>query len=88
MGCTYAAAICENPATPTSQTPLVLCQINFQHFHFIESEKRMKGYALEKWESTLNLCVHAHGPDVQLIMEAARKKKIISLVQVHLESVN
>jgi hypothetical protein len=33
----------------------------------------MKGYALKKWESTLNLCVHAHGPDVELIMEAARK---------------
>jgi hypothetical protein len=28
---------------------------------------------LKKWESTLNLCVHAHGPDVELIMEAARK---------------
>ena len=33
----------------------------------------MKGYALKKWELTLNLCVHAHGPDVELIMEAARK---------------
>ena len=33
----------------------------------------MKGYALQKWESTLNLCVHAHGTDVELIMEAARK---------------
>ena len=30
----------------------------------------MKGYALEKWESTLNLCVHAHGHDVDPIMEA------------------
>ena len=30
----------------------------------------MRGYALKKWESTLNLCVHAHGPDVELIMEA------------------
>ena len=34
----------------------------------------MKGYALKKWESTLNLCAHAHGPDVELIKEAARKK--------------
>ena len=33
----------------------------------------MKGYALDKWESTLNLCVHAHGPDVELIMEASLK---------------
>ena len=31
----------------------------------------MKGYALEKWESTLNLCVHAHGHDVDPIMEAS-----------------
>ena len=34
-------------------------------------ERRMEGYALKKWESTLNLCVHAHGPDVELIMEAS-----------------
>ena len=33
----------------------------------------MKGYALKKLESTLNLCDHAHGPVVELIMEAARK---------------
>ena len=31
----------------------------------------MKGYALEKWESTLNLCVHSHGHDVDPIMEAS-----------------
>ena len=31
----------------------------------------MESCALEKWESTLNLCVHAHGPDVVLIMEAS-----------------
>ena len=30
----------------------------------------MEGYALKKWESTLNLCVHAHGHDVDPIMEA------------------
>ena len=28
----------------------------------------MKGYALEKWESTMNICVHAHGPYVELTM--------------------
>ena len=31
----------------------------------------MKGYALKKWESTLDLCVHAHGYDVQLVMKAS-----------------
>ena len=30
----------------------------------------MKGIALKKWESTLNLCVHAQGYDVELIMKA------------------
>ena len=29
----------------------------------------MESCALEKRESTLNLCVHAHGLDVELIME-------------------
>ena len=47
----------------------------------------MKGYALKKWESTLNPCVHAHGPDVELIMEAAHKI-IISFVQAHPVSMN
>ena len=31
----------------------------------------MEGYALMKWESTMNLCVHAHGRDVELTMEAS-----------------
>ena len=47
----------------------------------------MKGYLLKKWESTLNLCVHAHGTDVELIMEAAHEI-IISLVQAQLVSMN
>src|ERR1043165_1661330 len=31
----------------------------------------LKGNALKKWESNLNLCVHAHGYDVELIMKAS-----------------
>ena len=31
----------------------------------------MEGYTLKKWESTLNLCVHAHGHDVDPILEAS-----------------
>ena len=42
-----------NPKVFTSHT-LVLRQIKFQHCNLIEREKWMKGYALEKWESTLN----------------------------------
>ena len=62
-----------NPRVLTSLTLLVLRQINLLHYNFFENEELMKGYALKKWESTLNPCVHAHGPDVELIMEAARK---------------
>ena len=43
-----------NPKVFTSHTLLVLRQIKFQHCNLIEREKWMKGYALEKWESTLN----------------------------------
>src|SRR4051812_49973104 len=35
-----------------------------------KSKSELKGNALKKWESTLNLCVHAHGYDVELIMKA------------------
>ena len=31
----------------------------------------MEGYAVTKWESTLNLCVHAHGHDVDPTMGAS-----------------
>ena len=33
----------------------------------------MKSYTLKKWESTLDLCVHAHGYDVELIMKTSCK---------------
>ena len=33
----------------------------------------MEGYALTKWEWTLNLCVHAHGHDVDLVIKASLK---------------
>ena len=39
----------------------------------------MERNALEKWGSTLSIHVHAHGNDVNLIMEASHKKIIIPL---------
>src|SRR3954465_2848858 len=36
-----------------------------------KSRSGLKGITLEKWESTLNLCVHAHGYDVELLMKAS-----------------
>ena len=64
-----------NPEISMSHTLLALRQIKFHHDNFIESEKWMKGYALKKWESTLNLCVHAHGYDVELIMKPSCRDK-------------
>ena len=69
MGGIYTSIICVNPEISTGHTLLVLRQIMIQHNNFIEIEKWMKGIALKKWESTLNLCVHAHGYDVGLIMK-------------------
>ena len=70
MGDIYSSIICVNSKTSTGHTLLVLRQIKFQQDNFIETKKWMKGNALKKWESTLNLCVHAHGYDVELIMKA------------------
>ena len=70
MGGTYTSIIGMNPTTSAGHTLLVLRQIKFQHNNFIEIEKWMKSNALKKWESTLNLCVHAHGYDVELIVKA------------------
>ena len=36
-----------------------------------KQRSELKGDTLKKWESTLNLCVHAHGYDVELIMKAS-----------------
>ena len=53
-------------------TYLVLHQVKISTTNvIIKYERRMEGYALKKWESTLNLCVHAHGHDVDPIMEAS-----------------
>ena len=71
MGGIYTSIIGVNPETSTGHALLVLRQILIQHNNFIKIEKWMKGNALEKWESTLNLCVHAHGYYVELIMKAS-----------------
>ena len=70
MGGIYTSIIWVNPETSTGHTLLVLRQTMIQHNNFIEIEKWMKGNALKKWESTLNLCVHAHGYDVELIISS------------------
>ena len=47
--------------------------MSLQTYNLPKIEKWMKGYALKKWESTLDLCVHAHGYDVELIMKTSCK---------------
>ena len=54
MGWIYAFPNPSKLERDVSHTLLVLHQIKFQHYNLLESEKWMKGYALEKWESTLN----------------------------------
>ena len=55
MGWTYTFSKNRvNPKVFTSHTLLVLRRIKFQHYNFFEDEKWMKGYALKKWQSTLN----------------------------------
>ena len=40
----------------------------------------MKGYALKKWESTLNLCVHAHGHDVDPIEASCNNNYFLDIL--------
>ena len=54
MGWTYAFPNSCELESYAGYTLLAFRQVKFQHYNFIEGEKRMKGYALEKWESTLN----------------------------------
>ena len=73
MGWTYAFP---NPCEPERLHGSYLSGIapgkNFQQLmSFSKYERWMEGYALRKWESTLNLCVHAHGHDVDPIMVAS-----------------
>src|SRR3954471_21434580 len=57
----------------TGHTQLVLRMIKKRNSNTTTSSKsrrELKGDTLKKWESTLNLRVHAHGYDVELITKA------------------
>ena len=54
MGWTYAFHNLGELKGYAGYTLLAFRQIKFQHYNFIKREKWMKGYALEKWELTLN----------------------------------
>ena len=72
MGGIHTSVICVNPGNfcgsySTGVTPDKISKITTSSKPISE----LKGDALKKWESTLNLCVHAHGHDVELIMKAS-----------------
>ena len=62
-----------HPKVYTSHTILVFYKIlsALQLLRIREVNDRL---GIEEVGVNLELCVHAHGPDVELIMEAARKK--------------
>src|SRR4051812_17614078 len=71
MGCIYALTIWVNPRNfygsySTGVTP----DKNTNKTTSLKPRSGLKGDILEKWGSTLNLRVHAHGYDVELIMKA------------------
>ena len=41
--------------------------------NFFHKEKWLEGFALEKWGSTFNTCVHAHENNVEFFMEVSQK---------------
>src|ERR1041385_3991131 len=70
--CPYGLYLCfihlYEPKLYAGYTLLASRHMSLQSYHLPESEKRMRGYALKKWESTMNLRVHAHVYNVELIM--------------------
>ena len=87
MGCIYASDICENSETPMSHTHLVFRQIKFSTLQLLQKREVNERLCIEEVGVDLEPCVPAHGPDVELIMEAARKNNYF-LIQVHLASMN
>ena len=65
--------ICVNPETTTGHTLLLSCQIKFLHYSLIKSEKENERLCIEEVGVDLELCVHAHGHDVDSIKEASLK---------------
>ena len=70
--------ICVNPKVFTGHTPLVIHQVGF-HTHTSFNRAVNEWSCIGKVGVDLELCVNAHGHDVDLIMEASLKV-IIPLV--------
>jgi hypothetical protein len=70
-----------------SHTHLVLRQIKFSTLQLLQKREVNERLCIEEVGVDLEPCVHAHGPDVELIMEATRKNNYF-LIQFHLASMN
>ena len=70
MGWTYTFPKLSEPESFHKSYPSGVLPDNFLAYNFFEDEKSMKGYALEVGVD-LELCVHAHGHDVDHVMEAS-----------------
>ena len=69
-----ASLICVNPKDFTGHTYLVLHQVKISTTNVNFEKREVNGRLyIEEVGVDLELCVHAHGHDVELIMEAARK---------------
>ena len=62
-----------NPRFLTSLTLLVFCQIKFQHYKFFENQEVNEKLCIGEVGVDLEPCIHAHGHDADLIMEASCK---------------
>ena len=62
-----------NPKVFTSHTILVFLLDNFLLYNFFEKQEVNDRLGIEEVGVDLELCVHDHGHDVDLIMEASLK---------------
>ena len=63
----------ENSKVFTSRTLLVFCQRKFSTLQLHQMREVNERLCIEEVGVDLELCVHAHGHDVDLIMEASLK---------------
>ena len=66
-----ASLICVNPEISMGHTLLVLRQIKISTLQLRQMQEVIESLCIEEVGVDLELCVHTHGPDVEIIMEAS-----------------
>ena len=79
--------ICVNLETTTGHTLLLLCQIKLQHLQLRRRREVNERLCIREVGVDVELCVHAHGHDVDPIMETSCNNKYF-LDKYHLVSAN